>query len=172
MGYNQLKGLLINGNRLLVGFGFEKPDLAKEFEAANNLPSQIDPTSKQVKLSDNSDIKLQPISNEGSASVTMLKLSPNSSNLIPQTTPDHNLSTFIPHKDDNPMSSKSSDISSNSETNKVTQLQLNLNSANSNVDKTNVLYVSNLHSNATVDDLKGLSKRIQDAFFEENGGLR
>ena len=50
--------------------------------------------------------------------------------------------------------------------------KLNTESSDSNIDKANVLFVSNLHPSATLDDLKGLSKRIQNAFFEENQGLR
>jgi hypothetical protein len=48
----------------------------------------------------------------------------------------------------------------------------NLDSNDSNIDKTNILYISNLHTDATIEDLKGLSNRIQNAFFEEDGNLR
>ena len=47
----------------------------------------------------------------------------------------------------------------------------NLDSSDSNKDKTNILYISNLHTDATIEDLKGLSNRIQNAFFEEAGNL-
>ncbi len=187
MAFNQLKDLIVNGNRLVVGYGFQKQELAKEIEAASNPSYQLDMLPEQELILCNPNLKLQNNAPVETVNVSTLQNNVDSPNLIPlisnsdllvpksskSVTDDSNSSTLIISNSN----LITSDNSLNYEKNKATILnitgqKLDTESSNSNIDKANVLFVSNLHPSATLDDLKGLSKRIQNAFFEENQGLR
>ena len=164
IGYNQLKGLVINNNRVFVGFAFEKQELSKELEAETD---QGDGLSKSDDLAKTlSSTKTELIPDTSSQKPEMESVSNSISAMPVSTNSNLSISPNTSHLT-NPGSSSISNTHSIPNTSKS-----NLDSNDSNIDKTNILYISNLHTDATIDDLKGLSNRIQNAFFEEAGNLR
>ena len=179
-----MKDLIVNGKRLVVGYGFQKQELAKEIEAASNQSYQLDKLPEQESILGDSNLKLQKNALVETVNVSTLQTNVDASNLIPlisnsdllvsksskSVTDDPNPSTLM-ISNSNLITSVNS-LNCEATTLNTTCQKLNTESSDSNIDKANVLFVSNLHPSATLDDLKGLSKRIQNAFFEENQGLR